>query len=89
MSHCVVPCQILTIPHESQNYTYKLASIVYFDDIHFCTHIIGDDGKLWIYDRQLNGGQPFLDIHGTLDCLPELQKLGSKNAYIYVYKLQN
>jgi ATP-dependent exoDNAse (exonuclease V) alpha subunit len=89
ITHRLTPSELLIIPHQTDNLTYRLSSIVYLGELHFCIRFIGLDDKIWIYDGQMNGGKPFVDTATSLNKISDLQTYGEKVAYVYVYKLQS
>lgn len=90
--HYVYPSRLISIPCTSGRCQYRLASIVYHGDFHFCSRFFLKDQAIWKHDGQVNGGIPVLErltcnsseMEST-DFLSQVMVLETKQAHLYLY----
>ncbi|KAH7909519.1 hypothetical protein BJ138DRAFT_1010662 [Hygrophoropsis aurantiaca] len=84
----ILPSLTLVFCHPTQPTSYKLCAIIYFGGQHFTCCLIPNTLDIWLYDGQVNGGNPVFirSIDSEFDLTTLLSFFGRK-ALIYIYKL--
>lgn len=91
----VLPSAIINVPGDQLANKYVLQGVIYLEDYHFKTHLLGLDQQVWQHNGRSNSGLPMIDEDATLakslssdHFASMISSLTTADTHMYIYCLE-